>query len=422
MSIVLGCIADDFTGATDIAALLARSGSGVSLRIGVPDESATTTHAFEVIALKIRSAAVADAVAQARKALKWLQKGAAKRFFWKYCSTFDSTSQGNIGPVAEALMEDLGVDQTIYCPAFPENGRSVFMGNLFVGEQPLNESSMKDHPLTPMRDSNLMRLLSPQVRRPVGLISHSIVAAGSSALSTRLAELKSKGVAHVIVDAIDNRDLEIIAKACHNLPMITGGSAVALALPNIFLENGILPSEAPKAVKPELGTGCIVLSGSCSAMTRVQVAAFVPKAAAYKLDPLVLHVEGCDAARNWLKAQPLDAPKIIYTTAEPAEVLAVQQQLGVEEAGRIIEDAFAHLAKDALDLGMRRFVVAGGETSGAVTKALGVTRLTIGQEIASGVPWTYCQSSEHNIAIALKSGNFGTKNFFHSAFYLLEQL
>ena len=214
MATILGCIADDFTGATDLAGLLARAGVHVSLRLGLPEAPPQDTAPFEVIALKCRTAPVAEAVAECRDALDWLRAAGASRFFWKYCSTFDSTADGNIGPVAEALMDDLGAEQTIYCPAFPENGRSIFMGNLFVGQQPLAESPMKDHPLTPMRDSNLMRLLEPQVTRPVGLADRLTVAGGKAALGDRLAALKADGVAHVVVDAVANDDLGTIAAAC----------------------------------------------------------------------------------------------------------------------------------------------------------------------------------------------------------------
>jgi uncharacterized protein YgbK (DUF1537 family) len=420
MTVVLGCIADDFTGATDIAGLLARSGAAVSLRIGVPAAPAADAAAFEVIALKIRTAPVAEAVAEAWAALAWLRQAGARRFFWKYCSTFDSTPQGNIGPVAEALLADLGAAQTIYCPAFPENGRSVFMGHLFVGEQLLNESPMKDHPLTPMRDASLVRLLRPQVTRPVGLVNRMRVAAGVAALSARLAELKAGGTAHVVVDAVADADLRVIAEACRDFPLITGGSAVAMFLPDLYRDDGTLPAHAPQTVKPVLDPGTIVLSGSCSAMTRRQVAAYSPQAAAYRLDPLVLHSDGIEPARVWLKAQSPDAAKIVYATAEPAEVQAVQKQLGVDPAGRLVEEAMAQLALDALELGVRCFVIAGGETAGAVTKALGVTRLTIGKEIAPGVPWTYCRSGGHDIALALKSGNFGAEDFFAKALDLLK--
>ncbi|HSF92489.1 MAG TPA: 3-oxo-tetronate kinase, partial [Paracoccaceae bacterium] len=286
MTTLLGCIADDFTGATDLAGLLARSGVRVSLRMGVPDTPPSDTAPFEVIALKCRTAPAAEAVQECRAALKWLQAAGAQRFFWKYCSTFDSTAEGNIGPVAEALMADLGTEQTIYCPAFPENGRAIFMGNLFVGRQPLAESPMKDHPLTPMRDSNLMRLLEPQVTKPVGLADRLTVAKGAEALRTELARLSDEGVAHVVVDAVANEDLYVIAEACRDMKLMTGGSAVAMPLPELYVQNGTLSANAPKAETPVLADTTIVLSGSCSAMTNIQVAAYLATGAVgYQLDP-----------------------------------------------------------------------------------------------------------------------------------------
>lgn len=416
MSTVLGCIADDFTGATDLAGLLARSGVRVSLRIGVPDSPPVETAAFEVIALKSRTAPVADAIAENKAALKWLQGAGASRFFWKYCSTFDSTAEGNIGPVAEALMQDLGTDQTIYCPAFPENGRSIFMGNLFVGQDPLAESSMKDHPLTPMRDSNLMRLLAPQVTAPVGLADRLTVAQGPVALRAELDRLKTEGVAHVVIDAVANADLEIIAEACFDMPLMTGGSAVAMPLPALYLGDGTLSADAPKARAPELGAGTILLSGSCSAMTNKQVADYTSRGVpAFQLDPLALAENGPERALDWLAKQDLDAAPLIYATANPESVRAAQAKLGVAGAGEIIEVTLSACAVAARDNGARRVIVAGGETSGAVTKALGVTQLDIGIEIAPGVPWTYCQSGGHQIALTLKSGNFGSETFFTDA-------
>ncbi len=424
MAVVLGCIADDFTGATDLAGLLARSGVKVSLRMGVPDEAPETadTAAFEVIALKCRTIPVADAVAETRAALDWLKRAGAQRFFWKYCSTFDSTAEGNIGPVAEALMADLGASQTMYCPAFPENGRAIFMGNLFVGELPLAESPMKDHPLTPMRDSNLMRLIAPQVTGKVGLANRLTVARGAEALKQRLSDLEAEGVAHVVIDAVADEDLQVIAEACQKMPLMTGGSAVAMPLPGIYLREGAITESAKRAAPPEIGKGAIVLSGSCSAMTRAQVADYLPKAASYKLDPLELAANGAQAARDWLAAQDPDAAKIVYATAEPEDVAKVQAELGVAQAGELVEAALAQLATDALDLGVRRFVVAGGETSGAVTKALGVTAMTIGDEIAPGVPWTWCESKGEQIAMTLKSGNFGSVAFFTEAFAKLDAM
>ncbi|MGY3439045.1 MULTISPECIES: 3-oxo-tetronate kinase [unclassified Marinovum] len=416
MTTVLGCIADDFTGATDLAGLLARSGVRVSLRMGVPSEPPQETAAFEVIALKCRTAPVADAVAECRAALKWLRAAGAERFFWKYCSTFDSTAEGNIGPVAEALMADLGTDQTIYCPAFPENGRSIFMGNLFVGQQPLAESPMKDHPLTPMRDSNLMRLLQPQVTRPVGLADRLCVAQGVKALGDRLAELRTEGVAHVVVDAVANDDLAVIAEACRDMVLMTGGSAVAMPLPALYLADGTLSADAPKAATPALADETILLSGSCSQMTNRQVADYLATGAAgFQLDPLDLANNGPAAALDWLAQQDMRAAPLIYATATPESVKAAQAKLGVARAGEIVEEALAACAVAARDHGARRFVVAGGESSGAVTRALGVTQLDIGAEIAPGVPWTFCHSGGHQIALTLKSGNFGAPGFFSDA-------
>ena len=420
MTTILGCIADDFTGATDLAGLLARSGVRVSLRIGLPEEPPAETAAFEVIALKSRTAPVDEAVAETRAALKWLRDAGAKRFFWKYCSTFDSTADGNIGPVAEALMQDLGTDQTIYCPAFPENGRSIYMGNLFVGQQPLAESPMKDHPLTPMRDSNLMRLLAPQTTRSVGLADRLTVAQGAGALRSKLEQLKTDGIAHVVVDAVINSDLEVIAEACRDMPLMTGGSAVAMPLPALYLADGTLSADAPKASVPSLGAGTIILSGSCSAMTNKQVADYTSRGVpAFQLDPLSLAENGPQRALDWLAKQDLDAAPLIYATANPESVRAAQEKLGVAGAGEIVEATLSACAVAARDRGARRVIVAGGETSGAVTKALGVTQLDIGTEIAPGVPWTYCHSDGHQIALTLKSGNFGTETFFTEAQQIL---
>lgn len=413
---ILGVIADDFTGATDIAGLLARSGVRVSLRIGVPDTLPNDTSAFEVIALKSRTASVQNAIDETRAALAWLRDAGAKRFFWKYCSTFDSTAEGNVGPVAEALMDDLNTDQTIYCPAFPENGRSIFMGNLFVGQQPLAESPMKDHPLTPMHDSNLMRLLAPQVRGQVGLIDRLTVAQGAQALQGALAQHRSNGTAHIVVDAVANSDLVAIATACRDMPLMTGGSAVAMPLPALYLADGLLAQDAPKQPHHTLSDAAIVLSGSCSAMTNAQVAAYIATGApSYQLDPLTLADHGPQKVRDWLANQNLTQAPLIYATADPASVKAAQARIGVAEVGALIEHTLADCATAARDAGARRIIVAGGETSGAVTKALGVAQLDIGTEIAPGVPWTYCISDGRQIALALKSGNFGNEDFFTNA-------
>ncbi len=410
----LGAIADDFTGATDLAGLLARSGARVSLRIGVPEGPPADTAPYEVIALKIRTIPAVDAVAQSEAALAWLQAAGAKQFFWKYCSTFDSTPEGNIGPVAEALMVRLGAKQTIYCPAFPENGRSIFMGNLFVGQQPLAESPMKDHPLTPMRDSNLMRLLAPQVTGDVGLVDRLCVARGVDAVRAELARLADQGIVHVVVDAVADADLEVIAKACQSFKLLTGGSALAMPLPALHSQGGDTVLDTWQAPKGE----ALVLSGSCSDMTQRQVAAYAKLASSYRLDPLALMRDGVQPVLDWLAGQS-GAP-LIYATATPQDVRAAQSKLGRDRAGALVENALAKIAVFARDQGVRRIVVAGGESSGAVTQALGVTRLDIGPEIAPGVPWCACDSDGKRMALALKSGNFGAEAFFATALQKLD--
>ena len=413
---VLGCIADDHTGATDIAGLLARSGHRVNLRLGVPQHGARDYAPFEVIALKSRNLPASDAVEQARAALVWLQNAGAKRFYWKYCSTFDSTPAGNIGPVAEALMADLGSAQTLYCPAFPENGRTVYMGNLFVGAKPLAESPMKDHPLTPMRDSNLLRLLAPQVSGNAGLINRTTIAKDADAIRTQMANLADLHIANVVTDAIDNQDLRAIAAASHQLPLLTGGSALAMMLPEVYHNSGLLPETTPSAPLPDLGDSRLVLAGSCSARTREQVAHYLQNAFGYHLDPRDLAEGGLTAARTWLSRLDPAEPKIIYATTAPEMVTKAQDQLGSHRAAMLVEDAIAQLAKDALKAGIKRLVVAGGETAGAVTRALGIDRMTIGAEIAPGVPWCHCKSRSKPLALALKSGNFGAEDFFERAF------
>lgn len=418
---VLGCIADDFTGATDLAGLLARSGRHVSLRIGAPKGPVDNPAPFEVVALKIRNLPASEAIEQALEALDWLRSAGAVRFFWKYCSTFDSTAEGNIGPVADALMHALGSRQTIYCPAFPENGRAIFMGHLFVGEDPLAESPMKDHPLTPMRDSSLIRLLQPQVTGSVGLANRHSVAQGPGALTNRLKALAQDNVAHVVVDAVADEDLRIIAEACQNMSLLTGGSALAMPLPALYAQSGLLTGDAPGLTRPDLRPGAVVLSGSCSAMTNAQVARYLDGGApSFWLDPLALDTAGAGPVLDWLKTQDLTTAPIVYATARPEDVRAAQDKLGAQRAGALVEQTLAECARLARDLGAARFVVAGGETSGAVTQALDVDRLDIGPEIAPGVPWCFATSARAPIAVTLKSGNFGAEDFFADALAILE--
>jgi len=423
MTTFLGCIADDFTGATDLASMLARSGVNVSLRIGVPLSTPENTAEIEVIALKTRSISASKAIEESLSALKWLKEAGAKKYFFKYCSTFDSTSEGNIGPVSEALMNELKVDQTIYCPAFPENGRSIYMGNLFVGQKLLSESSMKDHPLTPMNDSNLMRLLSAQVSRRVGLADRIVVNSGVNSLKEKLISLKENDVPHVIVDAVADTDLDTIASACQDMDFITGGSALAMPLAEFYKASGEISANDNSFMNKKLNTGSIILSGSCSEMTIIQVKNFIQRgAAAFQLDPIDLAENGVKKVLDWLSSQDFTKNIIIYATSDPDTVKKVQAELGVDMAGKIVEQGLSECAIAARELGIKNFIIAGGETSGAITKALNVRQLDIGIEIAPGVPWTFSGKRNNQIALSLKSGNFGSEEFFTDALSKLENL
>ena len=423
MTTFLGCIADDFTGATDLASMLARSGVNVSLRIGVPLSTPENTAEIEVIALKTRSISASKAIEESLSALKWLKEAGAKKYFFKYCSTFDSTAEGNIGPVSEALMNELKVDQTIYCPAFPENGRSIYMGNLFVGQKLLSESSMKDHPLTPMNDSNLMRLLSVQVSRRVGLADRIVVNSGVNSLKEKLISLKENDVPHVIVDAVADTDLDTIASACQDMDYITGGSALAMPLAEFYKASGKISANDNSFMNKKLNTGSIILSGSCSEITIIQVKNFIQRgAAAFQLDPIDLAENGVKKVLDWLSSQDFTKNIIIYATSDPDTVKKVQAELGVDMAGKIVEQGLSECAIAARELGIKNFIIAGGETSGAITKALNVRQLDIGIEIAPGVPWTFSGKRNNQIALSLKSGNFGSEEFFTEALSKLENL
>jgi 3-dehydrotetronate 4-kinase len=419
---ILGVIADDFTGATDVASMLVRAGMRTVQVIGVPDAagaSAASLHADAVVvALKSRTTPAAEAVAESLAALRWLQAGGARQFYFKYCSTFDSTAEGNIGPVAEALLAALDSDFTIACPAFPENGRSVYMGHLFVGEQLLSDSGMRHHPLTPMTDANLVRVLQAQCQGRVGLARHDVVARGAEALKARLDELRASGHRFAVADAIDNQSLRTLAEACADLPLITAGSGVALGLPAVYEARGWLRPDAEAATLPTVGGRAAVLSGSCSSATNAQVQHWLAQGhPAFRVDARAL-AEGQDLAQaramQWA-SQPEQAsvPVLVYATAQPDEVRAVQDALGVQRAGALVEHCLAAVAQGLHAQGVRRLVVAGGETSGAVVQALGVQRLRIGAPIDPGVPWT--QAEGQPLLLALKSGNFGSVDFFSKA-------
>ena len=422
MSVLLGAIADDFTGATDLCNTLVRRGMRTVQLIDVPGPATGVSDAEAiVIALKSRTIPAGDAIDKSLAALTWLRAAGARQILFKYCSTFDSTDAGNIGPVAEALMEALDTDFTLFCPAFPEAGRTIYKGYLFVGDVLLSESGMRDHPLTPMRDPSLVRVLQRQSRGRVGLAPAAIVSRGAEAIRSAFAELRRQGFAHAIVDAIEDRDLEAIGEAAADFKLITGGSGIALGLPENFRRRGLLDGGAADSL-PAISGAAAVLSGSCSTATLAQVAYMRERAPAFTVDPIAV-AEGGDVAQQALAwAKPLlgDQPILISATAPPEKVAEAQSRLGRERAGAVVEESLAAIARGLAVAGVRRFVVAGGETAGAVVQALGVTGLRIGRQIDPGVPWT-ASLGEPALALALKSGNFGAPDFFLRAFSVLSE-
>ncbi len=414
MNPVLGVIADDHTGATDIASMLVREGLRTVQLVGVPDapwqgEAAAPVDAL-VVALKSRTVPAAQAVLQSLAALRWLRAAGAGRFVFKVCSTFDSTPAGNIGPVADALLSALDSDFTVVCPAFPENGRSVYRGHLFVGDELLSDSGMRQHPLTPMTDSNLVRVLQAQTRRRVGLLRHE---AGSSAagLRARLAALRAQGVVMAVADAISDDDLRVLAEAACEQPLLVAGSGLALGLPPAYARRGWvrLHSDAARLEAPS--GRAAVLAGSCSPATQAQVAHW--RAAgrpARALDALALAAGAPVVEQSLAWAQAEAGPVLIHATVAHDELKAVQAALGADKAGALVEQALAAIARGLVEAGVQRLVLAGGETSGAVVQALRVQQLRIGAAICPGVPWT--QAEGRPLWLALKSGNFGGSDFF----------
>jgi uncharacterized protein YgbK (DUF1537 family) len=413
---LLGCIADDFTGATDLANMLVRGGMRTVQSIGIPTaEMAAGLDADAiVIALKSRTTPAAEAVEESLAALDWLRERGCEQIFFKYCSTFDSTAAGNIGQVSEALLDKLGSDFTLACPAFPENGRTIFRGHLFVQDQLLSECGMQNHPLTPMTDANLVRVLQSQTQQKVGLLRYDSIAKGVEGVRSKIAELRADGVKMAIADALSDADLYTLGEACADLPLLTGGSGLALGLPGNFRKAGKLRDIDAAQLVPVAG-GEVVLAGSASVATNGQVAAWLEaNRPALRINPLEL-AAGRPVVEQALEfARKADETVLIYATSSPEEVKAVQQQLGVERAGAMVEDALGQIAKGLLNAGVRRFVVAGGETSGAVVQALGVQLLQIGAQIDPGVPATV-SSGAQPLAMALKSGNFGGRDFFSKA-------
>lgn len=413
----LGVIADDFTGASDIANTIAKGGLSTVQFLGLPTKPAPVSCQAGVVALKSRSIPVKDAIAQSLQALEWLQSQGCKQFVFKYCSTFDSTPDGNIGQVGEALAERLGVKGVVACPAFPTTGRTIYQGHLFVGDRLLNESGMENHPLNPMTDANLRRFLALQTKDPVGLVGWSTVRQGGAAIRKALDEAAARGETLVIVDAISDDDLYAIGEALDGVPLLTGGSGIALGLPRNILKGGkAQPGQGTFKSVP--GDG-VVLAGSCSNATRGQVERHRANHPTMQID-----VEGvmsgavsADAIITFANENRGKAP-LVFSSSTPEEVKAAQDKHGREAVAEKLDHLFADAARRLVEGGVRRLVVAGGETSGAVVSALGLTSLAIGPEIDPGVP--ALSSTEKPLALALKSGNFGGPDFFDKALKTLE--
>jgi uncharacterized protein YgbK (DUF1537 family) len=414
---LLGCIADDFTGATDLANTLVKAGMRTIQLLGVPAaELAVPDADCIIVALKSRSNPPAEAVSMSLAALEWLRRRGAEQYYFKYCSTFDSTDQGNIGPVADALLDALGESFTVFNPAFPTNKRTIYKGYLFVGDELLSESGMRHHPLTPMTDPSLSRVLQRQTKHRVGLVQYASVVSGANAVRQSFARLRADGVRHAILDSITDEHLLTLGEACADLKLVTGGSGMAMGLPANFVRQGKLRTGQGAAL-PKVTGSTVVLAGSCSVATQGQVAEMRKNHEAFNLDPVAI-ASGRDQAAEalaWAQPRLAEKPVLIYSTAAPDQVASAQSRLGRERAGELVEQTLGRIASGLVAAGVRRLVVAGGETAGAVVGALGVRGLYIGPEIDPGVPWTF-SIGEPALALALKSGNFGTPDFFTKAF------
>ncbi len=415
----LGCIADDFTGGTDLANNLAKTGFRTIQTLGLPTpDLALTSVDAVVIALKSRTLPVNAAVEQSVAALDSLIQTSCRQFYFKYCSTFDSTAHGNIGPVIDALSAKLGIDFTIVCPAFPDTGRTVYRGHLFVHDALLNESGMENHPLTPMRDPNLLRVLASQTASAIGLLRFNQVRQGAAALREEMERLQAGGCRMAVVDVLENSDLQIIGEVAKNLRLLTGGSGLALFLAENF---GLKKADAIQG-KASPGTRAI-LAGSCSPATMRQlsrVSSLYPSRQIRVEEVLNDFTGTVDRVATWAVEQLSEAvPVVIYTSALPEQIRTAQAAYGIAQTGRAAEAALASLAVELVRRDVTQMIVAGGETSGSVLKALEIQSLTIGTEIAPGVPWTLASFGKKRLALALKSGNFGGDNFFIDAWQAL---
>ena len=412
---LLGCIGDDFTGSSDLANTLAKQGMHTVQYSGIPVIDAAKDVEAGVVSLKSRSIPVDEAIRLSLEALQWLKKQGCEQFFFKYCSTFDSTPEGNIGPVIDALAAALNADRVIVCPAFPGAGRSVYQGHLFVKDRLLSESGMEDHPLTPMTDSDLRRWLTLQCKSSVGHVPISAVLAGPAQVKAALAEQSTQGNQLIVVDALQDEDLMTIGLAAADLPLVTGGSGVALGLPANFIKQGKMKANI-NMWQGEPGR-CIVLSGSCSKTTRAQITE-------HAQDNPTLEIRAGDviggsttavAVCAWLMQQP--GIPLAYSSANPETIKAVQKTFGKEQASQALESFFAKVATQLVKQGLNRLIIAGGETSGAVVESLAINTMQIGPEIDPGVP---AMRANNSLVFTMKSGNFGAPDFFTKAAKLLE--
>jgi uncharacterized protein YgbK (DUF1537 family) len=411
----LGVIADDFTGATDIASFLVQNGMPTIQFNGVPERHDALSAQAIVISLKSRSCPAQQAVDQSLAALAWLQQQGCDRFYFKYCSTFDSTEHGNIGPVTDALLAALGETQTVISPSLPVNGRTVYQGYLFVADQLLSESGMRHHPVTPMTDSNLVRLMTRQAKGQAAVINAAQLDKGADAVRAQLNELNVQGINYVVLDALHEQHLLTQGEALKETRLVTGGSGLAIGIARAWATQQ-QNSDAEQAGRPQ-GDRAVVISGSCSQMTNRQVQAYRQQAPSHEVvvERCLDNAEGyarelCD----WVEANHHSAlAPLLFATADAQQLQAIQQQYGAARSSEAVEQLFASVTRELKARGWQRFIVAGGETSGVVAQSLGVTAFHIGPMISPGVPWV--RDIHQPLSLALKSGNFGDEQFFARA-------
>jgi len=423
VTLALGCIADDYTGASDLANTLTRCGLRTVQTIGVPSDDLKLPEIDAVVvSLKSRSIAADDAVAKSLAAEKWMRARGAQHVLFKICSTFDSTDAGNIGPVMDALRAESGDPIVLVTPAFPATARTVYQGNLFVGSVPLNESPLKDHPLNPMHDSNLVRVLARQSRTQISLVDLATVTRGADAVRARLADLAKQGMGAAVIDAVFDRDLETIGTVAIGHRLSVGASGIGLGLARGLILSGRVNAAADTELGKPVGGSAACLAGSCSQATLGQIAKAGEVMPVLHLDAerVIAGAGETQRALAWARERIGKGPVLIASSSTPDQVAALQARHGRNAAGHAIEQAMADLAEGLVQSGVRRLVVAGGETSGAAVDRLGIPGFLVGAEIAAGVPVLRTVGArEGDMLLALKSGNFGGPDFFSDALRLM---